>query len=296
MRKKVMSIDNIDNDTKLLEEKILNKQQEILEDLSPWDKILLARHPQRPYFLNYVESIFTDFLELRGDRVFGEDSALVGGFAKLDGEKVMLLGQQKGRELRERTKRNFGMSHPEGYRKAMRLMRLAEQVGVPIITFIDTPGAYPGLASEERHVGEAIAVNLRDCFGLKVPIISTIIGEGGSGGALGIGIADRVLMLQNSYYSVISPEGCASILWKDISRVADATEQLKIGAKDLLKLGIIDKIIKEPNTGAHSDSSLTFSWVKKAIIHNLKELKKDKISDLLTKRYQRFRKFGQFSE
>ena len=287
---------NINNETKLLEKSILNKQQEILDDLSPWDKILLARHPQRPYFLDYVEGIFTDFIELQGDRIFGEDSALVGGFAKLNGQKFMLLGQQKGRELQERTKRNFGMSHPEGYRKAIRLMRLAEQVGAPIITFIDTPGAYPGLASEERHVGEAIAVNLRDCFGLKVPIISIVIGEGGSGGALGIGIADRVLMLQNSYYSVISPEGCASILWKDVTRVADAAEQLKIGAKDLLKLEIVDGIINEPNAGAHSDLPLIFSWVKEAIINNLKDLQKDKIPALLTKRYQRFRKFGQFTE
>ena len=287
---------NIDNETKQLEKKILHKQQEVLDNLSSWDKILLARHPQRPYFLDYVEDIFTDFLELQGDRVFGEDSALIGGFAKLDSEKVMLLGHQKGRELQERTKRNFGMPHPEGYRKAMRLMRLAEQVKTPVITFIDTPGAYPGLASEERHIGEAIAVNLRDCFALKVPIISIVIGEGGSGGALGIGIADKVFMLQNSYYSVISPEGCASILWEDVSRVADATEQLKIGANDLLNLGVIDEVIKESNAGAHSDVSLAFSLVKGAIVDSLKELREHKINDLLTKRYQRFRKFGKFSE
>ena len=212
------------------------------------------------------------------------------------GQKVMLIGHQKGREVQERTKRNFGMAHPEGYRKALRLMKLAHRVKVPIITFIDTPGAFPGLASEERHIGEAIACNLRDCFSLEVPIISLVIGEGGSGGALGIGVADVVLMMENSYYSVISPEGCASILWKDTSKTSDAAEQLKISSKDLLNFKIIDEILQEPLGGAHTNTTKTFTFVKESLKKHLTLLKKENIKNLLSNRYNRFRSFGEFIE
>lgn len=287
---------HLDPQIKSLEDKILKKQRDIFNQLSPWDRTLLARHPQRPYFLDYISGIFNDFIELKGDRCYGDDPAIVGGFAKLEKQKVMLIGHQKGREVQERTKRNFGMAHPEGYRKALRLMKLAEKVSIPIITFIDTPGAFPGVASEERHVGEAIACNLRECFSIKSPIISIIIGEGGSGGALGIGIADFVLMMRNSYYSVISPEGCASILWKDSSKAAKAAEQLKISSEDLLECKIIDFVVEEPLGGAHTNIPETFVSVKKGLEKYLKILQEENRENILSNRYKRFRKFGVFSE
>ena len=225
----------------------------IFTDLTPWQRVQLARHPRRPYSLDYFSTAFTDFHELHGDRLFADDRAVVGGFANLGEHKVMVIGTQKGRDTKENIKRNFGSAHPEGYRKALRLMRLADKFGLPIITLIDTAGAYPGIGAEERHIAEAIAVNLREMMLLEVPIIAVVIGEGGSGGALGIGVADRVLILENAYYSVISPEGCAAILWKDRSAAPRAAEALKITAKDLLELGLVDEIVPEPLGGAHND-------------------------------------------
>src|SRR5439155_3885618 len=221
-------------------------RRQIFSNLNAWQRVQLARHPKRPYTLDYLQQTFTDFSELHGDRLFFDDRAVVGGFARLDGRKVMVIGTQKGRETKENILRNFGSAHPEGYRKALRLMRLADKFGLPIITLIDTAGAYPGIGAEERHIAEAIAVNLREMMLLEVPILAVVIGEGGSGGALGIGVADRVLILENAYYSVISPEGCAAILWKDRSAAGRAAESLKITAKDLLELGLADEIVPEP--------------------------------------------------
>ena len=237
-----------------LESQITSKSTEIFGSLTPWQRVQVARHPQRPYALDYLNIFASDFVELKGDRRFGNDEAIIGGFAKLrDGRKVMVIAQQKGRDLKERSLRNFGMAHPEGYRKALRLMQLADKVGCPIITIIDTPGAYPGIASEERHVGEAIAVNLLEMFKLRVPIISIVIGEGGSGGALGIGVANKVFIMENAYYSVISPEGCAGIIWKDGAKAPEAAAAMKISAGELLKLNVVDDIVKEPLGGAHKD-------------------------------------------
>ena len=279
-----------------LENELEEKQAKLFSDLSTWDRVLLARHPDRPYTLDYIEEIFTDFMELKGDKVYGDDPAIIGGFAKLNGEKLMLIGHQKGRTVAERQYRNFGMAHPEGYRKALRLMKLAEKTNTPIITFIDTPGAYPGLASEERHIGKAIADNLMECFLIKVPIISIVIGEGGSGGALGIGVADNVFMLENSYYSVISPEGCASILWVDANRAEEAAKELKISSQQLKELGIVEEFIKEPLGGAHKDFSLTFKNTKEILVRSLKALQKKSKRSLLDSRYHRFKNFGRFKK
>ena len=264
--------------------------------LSPWQRVQMARHPNRPYTMDYIDRLFTDFLELHGDRRYADDAAIIGGFAKLDGRPVLVLGTQKGRNTRDNVLRNFGCPHPEGYRKALRIMQLADKSHIPIFCLIDTPGAFPGIASEERHIGEAIAVNLREMFRLSVPIIVTVIGEGGSGGALGIGIGNRVLLLENSYYSVITPEGCAAILWKDRAFSAKAAESLKLTATDLAKLDIIDDIVKEPLGGAHQDPDLAATLLKEALLRHLAELDELSGEELREQRYQRFRKLGVFNE
>ena len=244
---------SFDAEIKQIEHKIEETRAQVFTNLTAWQRVQLARHPKRPYSLDYCALVFEDFTELHGDRLFSDDRAVIGGFARLNGQKVMIIGTQKGRDTRENILRNFGSAHPEGYRKALRLMRLADKFGLPIITLIDTAGAYPGVGAEERHIAEAIAVNLREMTLLQVPIIAIVIGEGGSGGALGIGVADRVLILENAYYSVISPEGCAAILWKDRSAAAKAAEALKITAKNLLELGLVDGLFKG---GAAADQSL----------------------------------------
>ena len=280
----------------LMEKKIAETRKQIFSNLTAWQRVQLARHPKRPFTLDYLGTTFSDFQELHGDRLFAEDRAVVGGFARLDGQKVVVIGTQKGRDTKENIRRNFGSAHPEGYRKALRLMRLADKFGLPIITIIDTAGAYPGIGAEERHIAEAIAVNLREMMMLEVPIIAVVIGEGGSGGALGIGIADRVLMLENAYYSVISPEGCAAILWKDRSAAPKAAEALKITAKDLLELGLADEIIPEPLGGAHNDLATTAANLKQHLLANLDNLRKSSTTDRLKARYAKFRAHGHFQE
>lgn len=275
-----------------MEKTFLKEKKKLFENLSAWERVQLARHPSRPYSLDYIKMLFTDFFELKGDRRFGDDPALIGGFAKINDQQIMLLAHQKGRNLEERNLRNFGMAHPEGYRKALRLMKLAEKANTPIITFIDTPGAYPGLGSEERHVGEAIAVNLRDMFKLKVPIISVVIGEGGSGGALGIGVGNTVLILENAYYSVISPEGCAGIIWKDGAVAPKAAESLKLTSKDLLKSGVVDGVISEPLGGAHENPEKAGEFLKEALLENLSILQKMTKKEITEHRYNKFRNIG----
>lgn len=276
--------------------KIEKTKADIYSDLTAWQRVQLSRHPKRPYSFDYIQRIFTDFEELHGDRRFREDAAIVGGPAFLDGNPVMVIGQQKGRNTRENLKRNFGCPHPEGYRKAMRLMEMAEKFKMPVITLIDTPGAYPGIGAEERHVAEAIAVNIRDMSALKVPIISIVIGEGGSGGALGIAVADEVMILENGYYSVISPEGCAAILWKDRAAASKAAEALKFSPKHLQKFGVVDQIVSEPMGGAHRDYDVVADTLKKAMTKSLTKLKKKSVTKLLNDRYARFRKLGEFAE
>jgi acetyl-CoA carboxylase carboxyl transferase subunit alpha len=285
-----------DEEVALIEKKIEETRREIFLNLSAWDRIKIARHPKRPFTLNYLETAFTDFTELHGDRVFAEDRAMVGGFATLGTHKVMVIGTQKGRDTKENILRNFGSAHPEGYRKALRLMKMAAKFSLPIITLIDTAGAYPGIGAEERHIAEAIAVNLREMMLFDVPIIAVVIGEGGSGGALGIGVADRVLILQNAYYSVISPEGCAAILWKDRAAAAKAAEALKITAKHLLELGLVDEIIPEPLGGAHTDGDKTAETAHDYILKHLEDLQKLSSEDRLKQRYQKFRAYGHFAE
>src|SRR5438067_250285 len=244
---------SFEEEAKQIEKKVEETRRQIFSNLTPWQRVQLARHPKRPYTLDYLQMAFTNFSELHGDRLFSDDRAVVGGFAQLGDHRVMVLGTQKGRETKENILRNFGSAHPEGYRKALRLMVMGDKFGLPIITLIDTAGAYPGIGAEERHIAEAIAVNLREMMLFEVPIIAVVIGEGGSGGALGIGVADRVLVLENAYYSVISPEGCAAILWKDRAAAPKAAEALKITARDLHELGLIDEIVAEPEGGAHRD-------------------------------------------
>ncbi|HWY32591.1 MAG TPA: acetyl-CoA carboxylase carboxyltransferase subunit alpha [Candidatus Acidoferrum sp.] len=287
---------SFDEELKLIEKKLEETRRQIFLNLTPWQRIQLARHPRRPYTLDYVNHAFSDFQELHGDRLYAEDRAMVGGFAMLGQHSVVVIGTQKGRDTKENILRNFGAAHPEGYRKALRLMRLANKFGLPIITLIDTAGAYPGVAAEERHIAEAIAVNLREMTLLQVPIISAIIGEGGSGGALGIGVADRVLILENAYYSVISPEGCAAILWKDRANTAKAAAALKITAKDLLELKIVDEIVPEPLGGAHTDPAGTAANLKAHLLHNLEAIQALSVPERLKKRYQKFRSHGHFLE
>jgi acetyl-CoA carboxylase carboxyl transferase subunit alpha len=287
---------NISDEVKKLKEKSRALTESIFSNLTPWQVSQLARHPQRPYTLDYIIRIFTDFEELHGDRHFGDDHAIIGGVARLDDQPVMVIGQQKGRDTREKLLRNFGMPRPEGYRKALRLMEMAERFKLPILTFIDTPGAYPGIGAEERGQSEAIARNLLVMSHLKTPIICTVVGEGGSGGALAIGVGDQTLMLQYSTYSVISPEGCASILWKSAEKAADAAEALGITSGRLHDLGLIDRIIPEPLGGAHRNVDAVVDNVKQALVETLGELQKKSLEELLDARYQRLKAYGQFTD
>ena len=288
----------VDNSLEIerLSKNALQLQEEIFSNLTPWQITQLARHPLRPYNLDYMPRLFNDFIELHGDRNFRDDPAIVGGLAMLENEPVIVIGHQKGRTTKEKVFRNFGMPNPEGYRKAIRLMSMAERLKKPIITFIDTPGAFPGIGAEERGQAEAIAKNLMVMSRLKVPIIVVVIGEGGSGGALAIGVGDRVLMLEYSTYSVISPEGCAAILWKDGSKADIAARALKITAKDLYKFGIIDEIVKEPLGGAHQNIDVMATTLKEALVRSLHELKKVSPDELVDKRYKKYREIGKFYE
>jgi acetyl-CoA carboxylase carboxyl transferase subunit alpha len=277
-----------------LEQKARKLQKEIFAELSPQQKVQLARHPARPYMMDYVGLMMDDFVELHGDRSFRDDPAIVGGLAQFDEWEVLVLGHQKGRNTKENLKRNFGSAHPEGYRKALRLMKLAEKFGLPVIAMIDTPGAFPGIGAEERNIAEAIAYNLREMMLLRVPIIAVVLGEGGSGGALGIGVADRVIMMENAYYSVISPEGCAAILWKHRKHAPEAAEAMKLVAPDLKKLGLIDDVIAEPTGGAHHDHQATAAAFQEAILRHLAELSALTTNQLLDARYTKFRNFGEW--
>ena len=290
--------ENKDNDESVhqeissLSDRIENLTKEIYEGLSIWQKVQVARHPHRPHFSDYIENIFTDFDELHGDRLFGDDQAIIGGLAKFKGSPVVIIGHEKGKSTEDKISRNFGMSQPEGYRKASRLMKLAEDFSLPIITFIDTPGAYPGIESEERGMSEAIAKNLSIMSGLKVPIIVIITGEGGSGGALAIGVGDHISMLQYSIYSVASPEACASIVWRDNSKAQEAAEAMKLDAKNLLDFGLIDNIIDEPLGGAHRDAKKASSLIAQEIDDNLKRLREIEIDELIENRYQKIMSYG----
>lgn len=291
------SIDiDISAEVKRFEEKLANAKREIYDNLTPWQRVQIARHPKRPYTLDYISIMMTDFVEIHGDRHFADDKALICGLAKLDGESIVVMGHQKGRDTKENLERSFGSAHPEGYRKAMRVMKLAEKFDLPVVVFIDTPGAYPGIGAEERGQAEAIAYNLREMADLKTPIVAFVIGEGGSGGALGIGVADKMYVMENAYYSVISPEGCAAILWKERSKSPDAAAALKLTAKDLLGMHIIDGIIKEPLGGAHRNPQEAAENIKKQIKKDLallKTLSKDKLIDT---RYSKIRSIGIFKE
>jgi len=287
---------NKEKELNKLKKKVEKVLEETFSNLSAWQRTQLARHPDRPYTLDLISRLCDKFIELHGDRYFADDKAIVGGLAFIGNIKVVVVGHQKGRTTKQRTYRNFGMPHPEGYRKAMRLMRIGEKFQKPIISFLDTPGAYPGIGAEERGQSEAIARNIRDMFELKVPIIVIVTGEGGSGGALGIGVGDRVLMLENSVYSVISPEGCAAILWRDSAKAPEAAASLKITAKDLYDLKVIDEIIPEPAGGAHRNHDETSRLVKEAILRNLEELMKLPTDILLEKRFEKFRNMGVFTE
>ena len=287
---------NMDTEIKRLEEKLAEARAHVYKSLSPWQRVQMARHPKRPYTLDYVGTLMTDFVELHGDRFFSDDKAMIGGFATFEGIKVMVVGHQKGRDTKENLFRNFGSAHPEGYRKAIRLMKMAAKFHRPILTFVDTPGAYPGIGAEERGQSQAIAYNLREMARLGVPIIVTVIGEGGSGGALGIGVGDRVLVFENAYYSVISPEGCAAILWKDRAKAPMAADALKLTAKDLLQLGLIDEVVPEPLGGAHHDHAATAQNLKAVLLKHLRELMKLTPEQLLTGRHAKFRRMGVYSE
>src|SRR5664279_2217895 len=287
---------SFEEEIQIIERKLEETRRQIFLNLSAWQRVQLARHPKRPYTLDYLQLALTDFSELPGDRVFAEDRAVVGGFAKLGEHRVVVIGTQKGRDTKENILRNFGSAHPEGYRKALRLMRLADKFRLPIFTLIDTAGAYPGIGAEERHIAEAIAVNLREMMVLQVPVIAAVIGEGGSGGALGIGVADRVLILENAYYSVISPEGCAAILWKDRSAASKAAEALKITARHLLDLGLVDEIIPEPLGGAHTNHVMAAQTLRDYLLRHLEQLKALSTADRLKQRYAKFRAFGHFTE
>lgn len=285
---------DVSSEVAAIEEKIHSTRNEIYRNLTAWQRVQIARHTARPFMLDYVRLCCDEFVEVHGDRHIGDDHAMPCGFATLGGIRCVLIGQQKGRDTKENILRNFGCAHPEGYRKALRVMRLAERFGLPIVTMIDTPGAYPGIQSEQRNIAEAIAFNLREMMTITVPIISIVIGEGGSGGALGIGVADTVLMLENAYYSVISPEGCAAILWKHRQHAPEAAEALKLTASSLLEFEIVDEVIPEPLGGAHYDLEATAHSVKQAILKHLQLLESRSPEELLENRYQKFRKFGAF--
>ena len=275
-------------------QKIATLKSEIYENLTAWQRVQIARHTARPFALDYLSLCFTEFTELHGDRLFGDDASMPCGLAKIDGRPVAVVSNQKGRDTKENLKRNFGSAHPEGYRKALRVMRLAEKFGLPIVALVDTPGAFPGIGAEERHIAESIAVNLREMMLLQTPIVAVVIGEGGSGGALGIGVADRVLIMENAYYSVISPEGCAAILWKHRSHAPEAAEALKLTAPHLKEFGLVDGIVPEPQGGAHRDHTAAADLLKKSLVENLGALEKLPIQKLLEERYAKFRAMGVF--
>ena len=287
---------DVAGELKELQKKLHSLRQTTYQNLTPMEQVQMARHHKRPYTLDYIHRIFEGWIELHGDRKFRDDEGIVGGWAKISGTSVMVIGHQKGRNMKENLRRNFGMCHPEGYRKALRLMRLAEKFARPVITFIDTPGAYPGIGSEERGISEAIAYNLREMSNLRTPMLSIVIGEGGSGGALGIGVTDRILMLEHSVYSVISPEGCAAILWRSTDYKKEAARALKLTSKDLLELQIADEIIPEPVGGAHSDWDVASENVKEAIQRNLDELEHIDTNDLLSSRWAKYESIGQWEE
>jgi acetyl-CoA carboxylase carboxyl transferase subunit alpha len=300
LRRQIQELENyparpgVDKEIDRLRSRLRKETDEVYKGLTRWQKTLVARHSDRPYTLDYVEYLMEDWVEIHGDRAFGDDPALVCGLATFRGLSVAVVGHQKGRDTRQRIRRNFGQPRPEGYRKALRLMKLAERFGLPVLSFIDTPGAYPGIDAEERGQAEAIARNLEEMATLRAPIVVTVTGEGGSGGALALGVGDRVLMLQYAIYSVISPEGCAAILWKDQERKADAAEAMKVAAADLRELGVIDEIVEEPPGGAHTDPAETARRVGEAVERSLRQLLRKPIDQLLEERYQRFRRLGVF--
>ena len=287
---------NLSSEIKKLEEKLHVLKKDIYGSLTPWQRIQIARHPRRPYTLDYIDMISENFIQLHGDRCFADDKAIITGLANIGNQKLFIVGHQKGRDTHENIYRNFGCAHPEGYRKALRFMQLAEKFNLPILIFIDTPGAYPGVGAEERGQAQAIAWNLREMAGIKTPIIVYVIGEGGSGGALGIGIGDRICVLENAYYSVISPEGCAAILWKNSTKANEAADALKLTAEDLLRFGIIDEIIREPLGGAHRDPQMTANNIKESLKKSLEELSSVPKDELINRRYDKFRKIGVVSE
>jgi len=283
---------DLSSEIKKLDDRLEHLKKDTYINLSAWQKVQLARHPLRPYTLDYISMIMSDFVQLHGDRLFSDDKAMICGLAKLDKKKVMVIGHQKGRDTKENLKRNFGCAHPEGYRKALRVMQMANEFNLPVVIFIDTPGAYPGIGAEERGQSHAIALNLREMMSFTVPIVAIVIGEGGSGGALGVGVADRLAVLENSYYSVISPEGCAAILWKDGAKAPQAAEVLKLTGADLLKMGLIDEVVPEPLGGAHRDAQKIALSVKEVILRLLKELESLDKEELLKLRYKKFRSMG----
>jgi acetyl-CoA carboxylase carboxyl transferase subunit alpha len=287
---------DVGEESRLLQVRLNTLRQEIYSNLTPMQRVQVARHPRRPYPLDYLSTIFTDFIELHGDRLFRDDPAIVGGWARLAGTSVMVIGHQKGRDTKENLKRNFGMAHPEGYRKALRLMKLAAKFGAPVVTLIDTPGAYPGLGAEERGQSEALARNILEMAALPAPIVAVVIGEGGSGGALALGTADRILMFENSVYSVISPEGCAAILWKDASQRERAADSLKLTAQDLLRFKLVDEIISEPMGGAHLDPDATGEALREALIRHVTELRKVRPEKLVRRRAEKYAAMGVYSE
>ncbi|MBB08116.1 MAG: acetyl-CoA carboxylase carboxyl transferase subunit alpha [Roseibacillus sp.] len=280
----------------ILEGKLRELRESVYENLSPWQRVQIARHVGRPFMLDYLSNAFDDFCELHGDRLVGDDQAMPGGFALLDGRRCVVIGHQKGRNTKENLERNFGSAHPEGYRKALRLMKLAEKLRIPVISLIDTPGAFPGIGAEERNIAEAIARNLREMMDLKTPIVAAVVGEGGSGGALGIGVADRILMLENAYYSVISPEGCAAILWKHRKHAPEAAEAMKLTAKDLSGMSLVDEVVVEPAGGAHNDVRSAALSLKDALIRHVDELESLSVEEMLEARYQKFRQAGEWTE
>lgn len=279
-----------------LEAKLAEVRNRIYENLTPWQRVLIARHISRPFMLDYLNEAFDDFCELHGDRLVGDDRAMPGGFALLDGRRCVVIGHQKGRNTKENLERNFGSAHPEGYRKALRLMKLAEKFRIPVVSLIDTPGAFPGIGAEERNIAEAIARNLREMMDLRTPIVVAVVGEGGSGGALGVGVADRILMLENAYYSVISPEGCAAILWKHRKHAPEAAEAMKLTAEDLAGMSLIDEVVPEPKGGAHHDARSAAGNLKAALVSHIDELEALSDEEMLNARYEKFRRVGQWAE
>ena len=297
MREKACSQEiDLSAETAALEAKLVEVRNRIYENLTPWQRVQIARHISRPFMLDYLNEVFDDFCELHGDRLVGDDRAMPGGFALLDGRRCVVIGHQKGRNTKENLERNFGSAHPEGYRKALRLMKLAEKFRIPVVSLIDTPGAFPGIGAEERNIAEAIARNLREMMDLRTPIVVAVIGEGGSGGALGVGVADRILMLENAYYSVISPEGCAAILWKHRKHAPEAAEAMKLTAEDLAGMSLIDEVVPEPKGGAHHDVRSAAGNLKAALVSHIDELEALSDEEMLNARYEKFRRAGQWAE